>query len=111
MAGGRCGAEFRPPLRGSDVLGWHSQGCAALHPELFSCSPSGRRKDAGASDTEVVGTPGFDTLFDLFAIELLFEGGFGQRDDFVIGCETEADQLVCGEAINLRVPLDWCQGL
>jgi hypothetical protein len=47
------------------------------------------------SDAQVVGAPALDALLDLLAREVLFEGMFGQLDNFIVGGETKANQLVC----------------
>jgi hypothetical protein len=60
------------------------------------------------SDAPVVGTPVLDALLDLFTIEVLLEGLLGQRDDFVIGSKTEADELIFREFVDLCVPLGGC---
>ena len=57
------------------------------------------------SDAPVVGAPIFDALLDLFTIEVVLEGLLGQRDDFVIGGKTEADELIFRELVDLGVPL------
>jgi hypothetical protein len=71
---------------------------------------SSERFDA-VSDAEGVGTPVLDAFLDLLAIEILFEGLLGERDDFIVGGEAEADQLIFIEAIDLGVPLGGSQGL
>jgi hypothetical protein len=63
------------------------------------------------SDAEGIGTPVLDAFLDLLAIEILFEGLLGERDDFIVGGEAEADQLIFIEAIDLGVPLGGSQGL
>jgi hypothetical protein len=63
------------------------------------------------SDAPVVGAPGLDALLDLLAGEVLFKGLLGQFDDFLVGGEAKADQLVFRELVDLRVPFGRSQGL
>jgi hypothetical protein len=57
-----------------------------------------------ASDPPVVGTPVLDALLDLLAVQIMFQRLLGQLHHLVIGGKAQADQLVLGEAIDLRVP-------
>ena len=61
--------------------------------------------------TPIIRTPIADALLDLLATQIVFERLLGKFDDFVIGSETEPDQLVLVEAIDLGVPLLGRQGL
>jgi len=66
---------------------------------------------ARQSDAPVVGAPALDAFLDLLAVEVVFEGLLGEFDHFVVGGKTEADELVLGEAIDLRVPFGGGEGL
>src|ERR1700733_9736845 len=52
-----------------------------------------------------VRAPAVDPLFDLLAVQIVFESLLGQRDQFIVSRKAQRDQLVFSQFMNLRMPL------
>ena len=59
----------------------------------------------------VIRAPIADAFFDLLSAEIVFQRLLGQFNDLVIGSETQGNQLILAEPIDLRVPLLRREGL
>jgi hypothetical protein len=63
------------------------------------------------SHAPIIAAPVLDALLDLFAIQIFFESLLGQCHYLAISGEAEAYELIFAEAINLRMPFGWGEGL